>query len=189
MSEARPPEPPSMVRTALWFYGAMTAAAFVWAALAGRLPFWVGEPPSLESVQRWAAVGVLFGLCVVILSHQLMRFEFSQRMAKTFQAVLGPLTWGQAFLLALFSGIAEELLFRGAMQPTLGLGLTSLLFAFVHWPMSPDLVPWTISAGLMGLAMGWGFETSGHVVGPVLAHFTINFINLRSLSRYQPPSG
>lgn len=187
--EAGPPRPPSMVRTAALFYAAMTVGAFVWAGLAGRLPFWVGEPPNLESLVRWGAAGVLFGLCVVIISHLVMRFGFAQRMAHTFAAVLGPLSWGQAFLLALLSGIAEELLFRGAMQPTLGLGLTCLVFMLVHWPMTPALIPWTISAGLLGLGLGWGFEASGHVLGPVMAHFTINFVNLKLLSGYDGPSG
>ena len=44
--------------------------------------------------------------------------------------------------------MAEELLFRGALQPDLGLGLTSLLFMFMHWPMNARLIPWTLSAGL-----------------------------------------
>lgn len=176
-----------MVRTAFVFYGAMTVAAFIWAGFSGRLPLWVGAPPSLESLGRWALVGVLFGLSMVVLSQLLMQFRFAQRMALTFRHVLGPLTWSQAFLLALLSGIAEELLFRGAIQPSLGLWPTCLLFALVHWPMTPDLRPWTLSAGLMGLALGWGFETSGHVLGPVLAHFTINFINLRMLSQYEGP--
>ncbi|MFN2189860.1 MAG: lysostaphin resistance A-like protein [Candidatus Promineifilaceae bacterium] len=36
------------------------------------------------------------------------------------------------FILALAVGIGEELLFRGALQPSLGLGFTSVLFALVH---------------------------------------------------------
>ena len=182
MDDETPTRPPT-VRLAATFYAAMTVVAFVWAGVAGRLPFWVGEAPSPGSVARWAAVGALFGLGVVILSHLLMRFDFARELAATFRDVLGELSWTEALLLALFSGVAEELLFRGAIQPSLGLGLTSLLFAFVHWPMNARLIPWTISAGLMGLAFGWAFERSGHVAGPVVAHFVINLINLRGLTR------
>jgi membrane protease YdiL (CAAX protease family) len=35
-------------------------------------------------------------------------------------------------ILALAAGIGEELLFRGALQPVLGLGFTAVLFALVH---------------------------------------------------------
>ena len=177
-----PPErPPSMVRAAVGFYAGMTALAFVWAGIAGRLPLWVGEPPSADSVGRWALVGVLFGLAMVIVSRLLSAIPALDEMSDIFRQILGPLTWPQAFLLAVLSGIAEELLFRGAIQPTLGLGPTCVLFAIVHWPMTPKLIPWTISAGLLGLAFGYGFELSGHVTGPVLAHFTVNFLNLKAL--------
>ncbi len=184
-----PPEesPPSMVRMAAGFYAGMLALAFVWAGAAGRLPLWT-EMPTLDSLLRWGAVGLLFGLCVVIGSTLLMRLQWAQEMSSAFSNILGPLSWGQAFLLALFSGIAEELLFRGALQPTLGLPLTSLIFALVHWPPSRKLIPWTISAGLMGYAFGWGFERSGHVLGPVIAHFVINFLNLHALGRTEPPA-
>ena len=179
--DPEPPREPSIVRAAFGFYSGMAALAFVWAAFAGRLPLWIGEPPDLASVQRWALVGVLFGLAIVILSHLLSRIPALAEMSEIFRGLLGPLTWGQALWLALLSGVAEELLFRGALQPTLGLPLTCLLFGMVHWPMTPKLIPWTISAGLLGLAFGYGFELSGHITGPVVAHFTINFINLKSL--------
>lgn len=189
--EAGPPDdsspaPPSMVRMAAIFYAGMTAVAFAWAGIAGRLPFWIEGPPDSQSILRWSAVGVLGGLWVVIASRLMMRLRFAQDMAAIMRQMLGPLTWRQAFLLALMSSIGEELLFRGAMQPTLGLGLTCLIFAAMHWPMSAQLIPWTISAGLMGYAFGWSFDRSGHVLGPVIAHFVINFINLHALSHDEP---
>lgn len=36
------------------------------------------------------------------------------------------------FILALAAGVGEEILFRGALQPALGIGVTSILFALVH---------------------------------------------------------
>lgn len=173
--------PPSLVRAAVGFYAGMAVLAFVWAGIAGRLPFWVGDPPPSDSVGRWALVGLLFGLAMVVLSRLLAEIPALEEMSDIFRQILGPVSWGQAFLLALLSGIAEELLFRGAIQPTLGLGPTCLLFAVVHWPMTPKLIPWTISAGLLGLAFGYGFELSGHVTGPIIAHFTVNFLNLKAL--------
>lgn len=182
MDDDTPPRPP-VIRLAAGFYAGMAALAFLWAGFHRRLPFWVGEPPDAESLVRWAAVGALFALAVVILSQLVMRFEFARYLADTFRTVLGELTWREAFILALLSGVAEELLFRGALQPDLGLGLTSLLFMFMHWPMNARLIPWTLSAGLMGLAFGWGFERSGHVLGPVVAHFLVNLINLRAMTK------
>lgn len=175
---------------ALGFYGvmALAACALSW-FVQGRLPFYVGDPPSASSVVRWAAAGALAGLSVVIISH-LVRdaFSWARTLSDWFSEVLGEISWGQAFLLALTSGIGEELLFRGALQPVLGLIPASILFGLAHWPMKRSLIPWTLSAALLGLAFGWAFERSGHVTGPVVAHFVINLLNLRALG-YAPPGG
>jgi len=48
------------------------------------------------------------------------------------QALAGGLTHGQAVLLGLSAGIGEEITMRGALQPRLGLVLTSMLFASLH---------------------------------------------------------
>jgi len=48
------------------------------------------------------------------------------------QALAGGLTGGQAVLLGMSAGIGEEITMRGALQPRLGLALTSLLFASLH---------------------------------------------------------
>ena len=42
---------------------------------------------------------------------------------------MGP---GQTLLLGLSAGIGEEITLRGALQPKLGIALTSLLFASLH---------------------------------------------------------
>lgn len=56
-------------------------------------------------------------------------------------------------LLALAAGVGEELLFRGALQPVLGLGLTSLLFALIHvqYGFTPFLLIVLILAVVLGL--------------------------------------
>jgi membrane protease YdiL (CAAX protease family) len=57
------------------------------------------------------------------------------------------------FLLALAAGVGEELLFRGALQPVLGLGLTSVLFALIHvqYGFTPFLLVVLILAVVLGL--------------------------------------
>ena len=48
------------------------------------------------------------------------------------EALAGGLTHSQAVLLGLSAGIGEEITMRGALQPRLGLVLTSMLFASLH---------------------------------------------------------
>ena len=186
MSESgRPDQEPSLVSVALVFYGAMTLAACALSWLVqGRLPLYTGAPPSSASILRWAVVGALGGLSVVVISRLLRdAFTWAKTLEDWFSEVLGEISWSQAFLLAVASGIGEELLFRGALQPIVGLVPASILFAMAHWPMKRSLIPWTVSAGLLGLLFGWAFEHSGHVTAPVIAHFVINLINLKAIGQ------
>ncbi len=81
--------------------------------------------------------------------------------------------------LALASGIAEELFFRGAMQPVFGLLVTSLIFGAVHSGPKPVFLWWSAWAFVMGLLFGGIFELTGVLWGPVLGHVLINQRNIR----------
>lgn len=176
---------PPMRSLASVFYAGFAGIALLWGALAGRPVFWRETPPTLESVLTWGAAGVLFGLAIALLTYlTLDRVAWMRRLGGVLGEALGPLRWWDAVLLAALSGVAEEMLFRGAMQPTLGLVPTSVLFALVHWPATRALIPWTLSAGALGLAFGWAAEASGHLAGPIAAHFVVNVINLKRLSDF-----
>jgi hypothetical protein len=64
------------------------------------------------------------------------------------------------------------------LQPELGLFWASLIFGLVHFPAEPRLRPWTAFALLVGFSLGAIYELTGGLFAPVLAHFTINAINL-----------
>lgn len=55
-------------------------------------------------------------------------------------------------LLALAAGIGEELLFRGALQPVLGLPLTAVVFAIGH--VQYGLTPITLLVFVLGIILG-----------------------------------
>lgn len=61
---------------------------------------------------------------------------------------------GWALLLGVLAGIGEELLFRGAIQPRYGLGLTAVLFTLVHVQYELSVV----TLGVAGLAILLGLE-------------------------------
>lgn len=174
----------NLVTAAASFYGAMAGVAVVWALLAGRPLFWIGEPPSMSSVLRWTVVGTLVGFSVILLSRlTLDRFAWAEGLAEWFAAVLGPISWKTALVLALLSGFAEEMLFRGAMQPTLGLIPTTIIFGLMHWPPRAELRAWTVLTTLLGLVFGLATEMSGHLTAAIVAHFVINFVNLTEIGK------
>ncbi|MFN2167654.1 MAG: lysostaphin resistance A-like protein [Anaerolineae bacterium] len=172
---------------ALAFYGAMAAAAGAWGYF-GDNPVLLWRPgrASLPLAGLGLLAGVAFGLLVVGSSRQLMRFGWAARLAHWFATVLGPLTWAQAGLMAGASALAEELLFRGAIQRSWGLSASTLLFALAHFPPERRLWPWTLWAGVMGLTFGVGTRLTGNLAFAITAHFVINLFNLRYLSRLEP---
>ncbi|MEW5849776.1 MAG: CPBP family intramembrane glutamic endopeptidase [Myxococcota bacterium] len=105
----------------------------------------------------------------------------ARRVDALLVGVVGPIGGSDALILALLSGLAEEVLFRGAIQPAAGLGTASVLFTLAHLPPHRDLWPWTISAGVMGLGFGLATLATQDVLFAVATHTTINAINLRRL--------
>ncbi len=70
------------------------------------------------------------------------------------QSLFGPFTSiPGALTLGLSAGIGEEILFRGAAQPRLGLWVTSFLFAIAH--VQYGLTPALIELFLVGLVLGY----------------------------------
>jgi len=57
--------------------------------------------------------------------------------------------------------------------------------ALLHVGPKLRFLPWTISSLVAGLLFGQLFLWSGDLAGPIAAHFTVNFLNLRFLSAHE----
>lgn len=77
-----------------------------------------------------------------------------------------------ALLLGLLAGVPEEMLFRGAIQPGLGLPLTALLFGALHALTPAYFVYATIAGALLGGLEAW----RGGLWAPIAAHTAIDAI-------------
>jgi CAAX protease family protein len=121
---------------------------------------------------------------VIALSHVLTeRTATGRALAQALGSALGPLRARECAVLALVSGLGEEALFRGALQPEVGLGVASVLFAAAHFVPRRGLRGWTLFALAAGLLLGALYEATGNLVAPVVAHVGINAVNLYRLSR------
>ncbi|MBK8985511.1 MAG: CPBP family intramembrane metalloprotease [Chloroflexi bacterium] len=81
-------------------------------------------------------------------------------------------TFAEWLLLAAATGIGEELLFRGALQPVFGLGFTSLLFAFAH--VQYGFTPVTLVVFIIGIILGLIRRRQGTAVA-IFVHSGYNF--------------
>jgi membrane protease YdiL (CAAX protease family) len=95
---------------------------------------------------------------------------------------LGPLGRTEVIALAVLSGFAEELFFRGAVQGSFGWLPATVLFALLHTGPGRAFRLWTLFALVAGLLFGGLMELRGNLLGPVVAHFLVNAVNLWRLA-------
>jgi hypothetical protein len=186
-----PPTPgagrPSFVRSALLFYGVMGCVALVWRM---STPGQSILHPSFEAARdAWGllpslAVGLIVGAASIGVSELLTRkTTLGEGLAELLGESLVGLRIGDAILLALASGLAEEMLFRGALQPAVGIFWASLIFGACHFLPRKELALWSLYAVGMGFAFGALFEWTGQLIAPVTAHVLVNGVNLPRLAR------
>ena len=159
---------------AVLFYGFLTIAGLVWIYFAGTKSITDYFAFNMIGV----ALGVGFAVLVVGLSSAIANFKWAQHLEEEFGWMLGEQRLWELPILAIISGLGEEVFFRGAMQHHLGLYLTSAVFGIIHFPINRKFIAWPIFAAAMGLLMGWEYEYTGTLIAPILTHALINLFNL-----------
>jgi membrane protease YdiL (CAAX protease family) len=176
-----PPPPLSRASMVIGLYAAMGIVAFVIAAGRGDPDLYrLGGNPGASALVLAPVLGALLGLTVVGLTRLATRhFVWARELHASFRDLLGPLAPREIVILAIASAIGEELLFRGALMPWLGVWWQALVFALLHVGPGRRFLPWTASAFVLGAAFGELALATGNLGGPIAAHFAINFLNLR----------
>ena len=155
-----------------------------------------GDPDlyRLASSEPWKLafsplLGVVVGLGVVFITRLCVhRFDWARRLHRDFRGLLGNLNARDIFVLAVSSSIGEELLFRGALLPWIGLVPSTIVFALLHVGPGTRFLPWTASAFLVGFLFGGLYVLLGDLGAPIAAHFTINYLNLNYIVRVELPA-
>ena len=173
---SRPPKPKSVARMAVGFYGVVVLFSFGYALFSGTASTLFGEHAPTGS---HLLTGVGIGAAIVLLCRLADWWWPAVRRAEGALAeILGPVGFGTGILLALVSGFAEELLFRGALWTHLGLVGSSLLFGVVHFLPRRALLLYPVFAAAAGLAFGLLRSGTSNVVPCMVAHAVVNGVNL-----------
>lgn len=128
---------------------------------------------------RWFLATVATGIVLALLVQGAWQrfFPESQEAVESLSEMLfGPLVRAGllgALTIGLSAGLGEEILFRGAMQPRLGLVLTSLLFAVIHTQYG--VTPALVQILALGLLLGLVRQRAGTLTA-IAAHAVYNFI-------------
>ena len=141
----------------------------------------LSRPPLIHFVAAGAIIlGLVFLQAVAGAIWALLNPEEAELLEAVNSLLLADIdTLWKWLILALASGIGEELLFRGAIQPVFGLGFTSILFALLHvqYGYTPFMLVILILALILGLVRRY-FSTTISIVVHVGYNFVLGIIAL-----------
>ncbi len=174
--------PGQLYRLAWLFYLVLAVGAIVWiGARSGRIRlalFLDPETLPLDVALGVGAAGLLIGLWEAGRRFLGSARELERRLGE----LLAGVTPAELVALALLSGFAEELFFRGAVQGAWGWLPATVLFALLHSGPGPAFRAWTLFAALAGLLFAVLVLWRGNLLAPILAHGLVNAVNLRRLA-------
>jgi len=154
----------------------------------GTLPTILIEGQPIVAQIGW---GVTFGLAISVPATVVVVFVplFSSLRRQLLDLVsrldldaLNPL-W-----ISLSAGIGEEFLFRGALQPILGIGWASFIFALAHFrsgqfhSMNWQKLVYAASVFIAGLFLGYVFLEFG-LIAAMVTHTIVNVVSLFTARR------
>ncbi len=175
------PQRLSLLFTAL-FYGVLGLAGLLWI-----LFYQDGDLSQyfrLRSLPLHGILGLVLGGVIVLFSrYSVRRFQWARSMEEEFRSLLRDQPFWTVPLLALFSSLGEEIFFRGALQDVTGVWGQAVVFGLMHFPFSRKMWAWPFFAFGMGLVFGWVTIGTGTLWCAVVAHGTINSLNMWMILR------
>lgn len=168
-------------------FGGIGAALIPYVRDVGIAEFLIGNEP----VWLQIIAGVLFGIITAKAGWQMIELPIMAKTRIFFGSLFKPLklTNGQIVFISVCAGVGEELLFRGAIQPVLGIWITAILFVLIHGYLNPFNLPLTYYGIYMVLVIGvMGLMTERlGILTAMIAHTIIDIILLHKMSESSFP--
>jgi membrane protease YdiL (CAAX protease family) len=178
-------------RFAVAYAGMALVAVLIAIATRGRPPVslpnpWLPLGPPRDVLYSVALGSTLGTLLAVGTRYSVPRFAWAKNLHLELRPFAKDVSTTGIVMLAVTSSLGEELLFRGLLQPWLGLWLQALLFGVLHQMAGPSRWVWASWATLVGLLFGGIFALTGSLAGPLAAHALVNALNLSYLKNHDP---
>lgn len=148
---------------------------FLW----GKRPMWM-------QLLVGTTVGFLSALAAWWWIQQPFMAQVHNKYVQLFQSFR--LSLSDIVIISLSAGIGEELFFRGAIQPYLGVIWTAVLFVALHGYLNPRdwrMASYGVLMTLIIIALGYMTETIG-IVSAMTAHVIIDLFLLLKLMNSSP---
>lgn len=156
------------------------------------IEFWLGEPfPGIfageESWHFQAGYGIVYGIAASLIAILYIKMPFFKNSLKTYIRLVKrlKLTYNDIVFFSFCAAVGEEILFRAAIQPIIGIWPTAVLFVALHGYLTP--YNWRLSIyGIFMVLVSAGFGYLYEYVGlfsAITAHFLIDVILFTILKR------
>jgi membrane protease YdiL (CAAX protease family) len=122
------------------------------------------------------------GLLLALWELAARRLALARELEERIESLLTGLEPSHAVALAVMSGFAEEVFFRGAVQSAWGFAPACALFALLHTGREACFRLWTVFALIAGLVFGGLVLWTGTLLAPIVAHMLVNGVNLYRLA-------
>lgn len=171
--------------TSIWFIGLSTLIVFpllAWPIFyfteTNFAAIFYCKQEYVKYVPIFLSSGIIVGLIIIYLTD----LPFFEKPLSRYRNMLQDLriTIFQAIFLSICAGVGEEIFFRGAIQPFLGIWLTSIIFVAIHGYYSYKNWPVTVfglSLTLFIAFIGWAASELS-LWHAIAAHFSYDFVLL-----------
>lgn len=181
----RPIHPDTLVRAAIALGAVMIIVAVIWVNGLRRENIWA----ALRLADLWLALpGMIAGTAFAVIVWRLgQRFRTTHQIVRLIEQTLdlSALRFRHVLLFSLLAALPEEMLFRGAVQTSLGLLAAAVIFGALH-ALTRLYFIYATGAGLL---LGALYLLSGSLWLPIGAHFAIDlvmFLLLLQRQRHHP---
>ena len=135
-------------------------------------------------------VGGAFGLFIGLTGWKIIVMEFMRPVLNKYKSMIASsdLDIQLIFFISFCAGVGEEILFRGVIQPIIGIWITAIIFVAIHgylnplnWRISIYGVYLTLSIGVIGYfsnLLGLCTAMSAHMMIDVVLFYKLKKIEL-----------
>ncbi|MDD3012179.1 MAG: type II CAAX endopeptidase family protein [Candidatus Gastranaerophilales bacterium] len=122
-------------------------------------------------------------MVINVFSKYIPFFRYLKEAYNEIAPIAANITFSGAFIIAVFSGFAEEFFFRGILQAQFGIIISSIIFGIFHIG-NKKTVWYGIYAVLVGLYLGWLYHITENLLVTIIVHCVNNFLALFYMRYY-----
>lgn len=147
-------------------------------------------PPQWGDPVRDTLIGLAAAAALGVINHALLVHAPANWLTRGIRAIyddllvplFGRLNGAGIVLIGIAAGLGEEWLFRGVLQPLVGLFAASVLFGLAHVG-GRRMLPFGVWAAVMGVALGVLAIVTGGLIAPAVAHGAYDMLALAYIRR------